>query len=142
MLELIQPCLGHTNDRFNKIIFLSLYAYCITLSIIDIVQFKRLFEFFKLIDQTCVEIYTQNRQNRLSGKVVKISNFRRVFGKINKEMQSNLHTKLQAYILSNIIVIGKTGITEFHQPNPIKNYDDSPMYTAPQFRFVSVKIAL
>ena len=69
------------------------------------------------------EIYTKDKQNRLSGKVVGISDFQRVFGKINKEMQSNLHTKLQAYILSNIFAIGKTEITEFQQPHPINNYD-------------------
>ena len=36
----------------------------------------------------------------------------------NENANSNIHTKLQAYILSNISVIGKTRIMEFHQPPP------------------------
>ena len=56
-----------------------------------------------------------------------LRNFRQnIQGNIN----SNLHTKLQAYILSNVFVLGKIRIMEFHHP-PTENFDDSPYPTAP-----------
>ena len=39
---------------------------------------------------------------------------------------SNLHTKLQVYILLNIFVIGKIRIMEFNQPPSTENFDDCP----------------
>ena len=53
---------------------------------------------------------------------------------------SNLHAKLQAYFLSNIFVIGKIRIMEFHQPPSTENFDNSPYpYGTPKFRFIFVK---
>ena len=50
---------------------------------------------------------------------------------------SNLLTKLQAYILSNISVIGKIRYMEFHQPPSTENFDDSSYpYGTSKFQFI------
>ena len=44
---------------------------------------------------------------------------------------SNLHIRLQAYILSNIFVIGKIEIMEFHHPPLPTTLKTPPTHTRP-----------
>ena len=61
--------------------------------------------------------------------MVETCDFHRVFGKRSKDML--ILTLIPSYkhnILSNILVIGKIKVTEFHQPPPppTNDFDDSP----------------
>ena len=89
------------------------------------------------------KIYTKIGKTRFSAKkVVRTWNFQGIFGKIGEGMQSNLHTNLQAYVLSNVFVIGKIRFMEFYQLPSTEISDDSRTEGIPKFRFIFCFIGL